>query len=287
MKYLFLLLFSVVALFAPTDLWSNNQVVDYKKADSVKVVKLLTEASRLSKSTNWMVYFGKQFCGIPYVAKTLENNKNEKLVVNLRQLDCTTFVETTTALSLCMKNGKRTFHDFCYYLRMIRYKHGVVDYSSRLHYFTQWIDDNSNLGFVSEITSTTKPFTAIQTLNINYMSSHIDLYPMLKGNPVAIRNISKEEKMLTGRKFRYIPKSKIANNMLFRQTIKDGDIIVILTSKKGLDTSHIGIAVWKNDGLHLLNASSLRHKVVVEPKLLRTYMAEQKTQIGIRVVRLR
>lgn len=287
MKYLFSLLSCVFILQLPLSSLAKNQLIDYKKSDSIKVVKLLRDAAQLSKSTNWMVYFGKQFCGIPYVAKTLENNKTEQLVVNLRQLDCTTFVETTTALSLCMKNGKRTFEDFCYFLRMIRYNHGIVDYSSRLHYFTQWIDDNSSLGFVSEITSANQPFTAIQTLNINFMTSHTELYPMLKDNPINIKTISKQEKLLTGRKFRYIPKSKIVNNKLFRQTIKDGDIIVILTSKKGLDTSHIGIAIWKKDGLHLLNASSLRHKVVVEPKLLYTYMNEQKSQTGIRVVRLR
>ena len=58
--------------------------VDYSKADSTKVVKLLREASRLKSSTNWMTYFGKQFCGVPYVAKTLERNKTERLIVNLR-----------------------------------------------------------------------------------------------------------------------------------------------------------------------------------------------------------
>lgn len=282
MKYLL----SLLLILLVNNASAKGINIDYQKTDSIKIVHLLQEAKRLNSSTNWMVYFGKKFCGIPYVAKTLERNKEEQLVVNLRELDCTTFVETTMALALCMKNKKTTFHDFCYYLRMIRYRQGNVYYPSRLHYFTQWIDDNSKLGFVSEITAKTKPFTCIQTLNIDFMSKHVDLYPMLCGNKKYIEEIREHEKSLTGRKFRYIPKSTISNNKLFRQTIKDGDIIVILTSKKGLDTSHIGIAVWKNDGLHLLNASSLRHKVVIEPKLLSTYMKGQKSQIGIRVVRL-
>lgn len=260
--------------------------VDYSKADSTKVVKLLREASRLKSSTNWMTYFGKQFCGVPYVAKTLERNKTERLIVNLRQLDCTTFVETTLALTLCAKNGKTSFADYCHYLRLVRYRQGRVSYPSRLHYFTQWIDDNSSLGFVKEVTSASKPFTALQTLNIDFMTTHVDLYPMLKGNKSAIAEVRAGEKALNGRKFRYIPKRSIDNSSLLRRTIHDGDILVMLTSKKGLDTSHIGIAVWHKDGLHLLNASQLRHKVVVESKLFRDYMLSQKSQTGIRVVRV-
>jgi putative xylanase len=118
------------------------------------------------------------------------------------------------------------------------------------------------------------------------MSQHIDNYPMLKAHPEWIQAISKMEQQLTGKKFHYIPKAQIANTSLYRKTIKDGDIIAIITSKKGLDTSHIGIAVWHKDGLHMLNASQIRHKVVEEPMPLRTYMSKHPMQIGIRIVRI-
>ena len=77
----------------------------------------------------------------------------------------------------------------------------------------------------------------------------------------------------------------ILNTPLLRAAIHDGDIIAMLTRKKGLDTSHVGIAVWYSDGLHLLNASSIRGKVVEESKTLYQYMQGQRTQIGIRAVR--
>ena len=38
--------------------------------------------------------------------------------------------------------------------------------------------------------------------------------------------------------------------------------------------------------LHLLNASSLRKKVVEEPQTLYQYMQGQRNQLGIRLVRL-
>ena len=61
---------------------------------------------------------------------------------------------------------------------------------------------------------------------------------------------------------------------------------VIITNKKGLDTTHIGLASWHADGLHLLNASSIHHRVIDEPMLLRTYMSKHPVQTGIRVCRV-
>ena len=264
-----------------------NATVCYTKADSIKVMKLLEQGKKLSKDKNIILFYARQLIGVPYVAQTLEVNKQEQLIVNLRQLDCTTYVENVLALTLCTENKKLpTFADFCYYLRMLRYEGGKVDYPTRLHYFTAWISDNTKLGFVHEIQANSAPFTKVQTLDVDYMSQHIDNYPMLKAHPEWIQAISKMEQQLTGKKFHYIPKAQIADNSLYRKTIKDGDIIAIITSKKGLDTSHIGIAVWHKDGLHMLNASQIRHKVVEEPMLLRTYMSKHSMQIGIRIVRI-
>ena len=70
--------------------------------------------------------------------------------------------------------------------------------------------------------------------------------------------------------------------------IRDGDIIAITTSKAGLDVSHVGFAVWGKDGrLHLLNASSIHKKVILEPMTLYQYMQKHPSQTGIRVIRLR
>ena len=258
--------------------------VDYETADSVKVLQLLGEGRQQPKGTNLMVFFARQLLGVPYVAKTLENNKEEKLVVNLRQLDCTTYVETVLALTLCTRQGQTTFADYCRQLQLIRYRNGEVNYPTRLHYFTEWIEDNTRLGFVAERQAPNPPFTAVQTLNINFMTSHAHLYPMLTDKPAWINLIANTERSLTGKRYRYIPKESIANTKLFRQTIHNGDIIAITTTKQGLDTSHIGIAVWHRDGLHLLNASQIRKVTVEEPMTLRTYMQKHPSQQGIRII---
>ena len=81
---------------------------------------------------------------------------------------------------------------------------------------------------------------------------------MLKAHPEWKSGIRKLEQSVNGKRYRYVPKGKIANTAVFRNAIHDGDIIAIITNKKGLDTTHIGIASWHKDGLHLLNASSIQ-----------------------------
>lgn len=268
--------------------------VDETSTDSTTVERIIKEAAQLRHSkTNsnnrqeLLLHIARSLIGVPYVAQTLEVNKTEKLVVNLRQLDCTTYVENVLAIYLCVKNNTQSYSDFKHYLRQLRYVGGNVSYPTRQHYFTEWIEENTNKGFVNEIQSPNPPFTAIQNIKINYMSRHFASYPMLKANPTMVKSIAEMEERLTGKKYRYIPKAQIRNNNLFRQTIHNGDIIAITTKKEGLDTSHIGIAVWHKDGLHMLNASQIHKKVVEEPMTLYQYMQKHPSQTGIRIIRVK
>lgn len=278
--------FSNISAFVTTILTgvaftATAQSVTYCKADSTEIVSLLQSGK---PST---LHFANQLLGRPYVAHTLEVNDDERLVVNTRELDCTTLVETVTALTLCAQNGKSTFADYCNMLRKLRYRQGKqTDYTSRLHYFSDWIEDKSQMRFVTEIQQCTPPFTAIQKLNINYMSQHTSAYAALKKHPEFIKQITVQERALTGRQYRYIPKSAIKNTALLRCIICNGDIIAITCKKPGLDIAHLGFAVWKKDGLHLLNASQLHKKVVLEPMTLEQYLSKHPSHTGIRIIRI-
>ena len=257
------------------------------KKDMERIERLLADAQKLPKDSNLMLHFGKQFLNVPYVAHTLDlNMEEEKLVVNTRELDCTTFVENVLALTLCAQRGETKFTDFENQLQQIRYRNGKVEYTRRLHYFTFWIEDNVRMGYVTKVESQYMPFTAVQRVKVDYMTKHVKDYAMLSAHPEWLGGIKEMESIITGNFFRYIPKKNINNSNILRQTIKDGDIIAILTKKKGLDTSHIGIAVWQKDGLHLMNASSIHKKVVIEPMVLQKYMDKHPSQIGIRLCRV-
>ena len=255
----------------------------YLQADSLKICQLLQQANR-ETSVLWLA---RQFLGVPYVAHTLEINDDERLVVNTRQLDCTTLVETVAALKLCAQADKHSFADYLNALCQLRYRQGrMVGYPSRLHYFTDWIRDKVEMQLVTDIQQPNPPFSAVQTVNVDYMSTHPSAYKALKANPALIPEIRAAEQSLTGLKVRYIPKRSVRNSALLRKVIKDGDILAITCNKKGLEIAHLGFAVWRSDGLHLLNASMIHKKVVEEPMTLYQYLQKHKTHTGIRVIRI-
>lgn len=291
--------FALLFLLVYAGLCAQAQRVEYTPEDSARVVQLLEEAKTQRGTENRILYFGKQFQGVPYVAHTLEQGDTEHLIVNLHELDCTTFVETVLALALCDQQNRLTFDDFCQNLTRIRFRQGkMTDYTSRLHYFTWWAEDNEQLGIVHDIapkigaeshpsSRTQGAFTAVQTVNINYMSSHPTLYKQLKNHPNFVPTIKAYEQATNGRKFHYIPKQNLAwQQSTALGAVKDGDIVAMLTNSDGLDTRHIGIAFWKNGRLHLLHASSLYKKVVMSKETFYEYEMKQPKHTGIRVFRM-
>ena len=90
---------------------------------------------------------GNQFLGTPYVGKTLELPGEEQLVINLMEVDCTTFVETVLALTITIKQGASDFQKVAATLEQMRYLNGSnTGYGSRLHYFSDWIFENEKAG---------------------------------------------------------------------------------------------------------------------------------------------
>ena len=129
----------------------------YSKADSTLVCGILQDmtAQRHSLSHEELILtIARKFIGVPYVAHTLDKNDEERLVVNLHGLDCTTYVEAVTALTLCAERGKHKFSDYVHQLELIRYRGGKMSYVNRLHYFHWWLEDNVRMGFVKEINTT-------------------------------------------------------------------------------------------------------------------------------------
>ncbi len=257
--------------------------VTYKQSDSLTITRLLQRSNQHTT----VLALARCFISVPYVAHTLEVNDREQLVVNTRELDCTTFVETVTALKLCAQQDKHTWGDYLQTLRQLRYRGGHLNgYPSRLHYFSDWIADNAKKHLVCDIQSPNPPFTALQHIRVSYMSEHPKSYKALRKHPELVPQIRQQEQALTGTTAHYIPKADIKNSDLLRRYVKDGDIIAITCNKPGLDIAHLGFAVWRADGLHLLNASQLHRQVIEEPMTLRYYLKKHPTFTGIRIVRI-
>jgi hypothetical protein len=232
-----------------------------------------------------MLENGLSFLGVPYVARTLEESEEETLIVNSNGVDCITFVEYVLAMSLCHSQKKDMgAAAFRKYLQQIRYRDGKIEgYTSRLHYVSDWINDNIHKGFIEDVTTGHSSF--IDTLSLSFMSTHTAYYKQLDRSPENVSKMLEYEKALSGQTVHWIPKKEIPAEGF--SWIENGDIIAITTIVPGLDISHVGIAVYEKEELHLLHASSVKRKVVVEGIPLSGQLKRNKNMSGIRVVRMK
>lgn len=254
-------------------------------ADSVFVERLLQQyAGKDMTPAQLVTAMGREFVGKPYVGGTLEVNApgQEQLVVNTREVDCTTFVDQVLALALTARDGDTRFAAFCQWLTTLRYRGGTVNgYASRLHYFTDFVADNKPLFDLVPAADGTQG--EVRRVTLSFMSTHTDSYPSLRGHPETVALIREVEQRYADYPVRYIPKLSTTLYSLFRE----GDVVALLTTTEGLDVSHLGIVVKENDELHLLHASSAAGKVVVDPRPLSAMLAPRKSCPGIRAIRLK
>jgi hypothetical protein len=225
---------------------------------------------------------GRSFLGVNYEAFSLEKDGDEQLVIHLSGLDCTTFLENTLTLSRCIKSNKTSFEDYQKELTYIRYRDGKLDgYPSRLHYFSDWIFNNTQKGIVKDITKEIGG-EPIQ-FNVFFMSKNSDKYKHLSETPSFIPVIAEQEKEINEREYYFIPNNKVEQ---FEKNILNGDLIAITTNIKGLDIGHVGIAVKESDGrIHFLHAPLVGRKVEISEKPLPEYLAAVKKHTGIIVLR--
>lgn len=265
----------------------NTATVFSSKADSLRIDSLLNASSERSYKTNSerLLFFAKSFIGTPYKGGTLDSGRNETLIVRIDSLDCTTYVETVLALYLSSFKDNPGYDDFSESLIYIRYRGGVIDgYASRLHYFSDWASDNEKKGILREVTQEGEH--DVRLCSLNYMTTHSDLYRQLKDNDSLISEISKVEKSWIDYKMPYIPKN-VLNSSKDDSPVEDGDIIALTTNISGLDVLHLGFALWIDGRLHLLHASSLHGKVIIDTSTIFDYLKNRNKHTGIRVLRVK
>jgi hypothetical protein len=227
-----------------------------------------------------MTGFGRYFVGLPYVAHTLDLAGPERLVVNLKELDCVTLVENALGLALVARQDG-TFDDFARSLAHIRYRDGRLDgYTSRLHYFSDWLLDAERKGLVSNITAELGgvPFDK----RIHFMTSNSHAYRQLQEDPALVDSVRQIEERLNQEQLFWIPQDRIA---AVASRIQEGDIIGITTAIDGLDISHTGLATWVDGRLHLLHAPDVGQPVEISTRPLAERIRASRLQNGIMVAR--
>ena len=254
-------------------------------SDTVVINKLLMQGykSGINEANALIEFYARQLLGTPYVAHTLEADE-ELLTINIHELDCLTFIETLYALTRATLDGRYSWRDYAANIENIRYRGGQMgDYSSRIHYISEWIIDNHVRGNLVEVTPDL-PHVDYMVKNIDYMTHHTDSYRQLKDDSVMVEKIRRFE--LRNHRFPYLKRSWL-NDKAVKAALRSGDFVSLVTKNEGLDVSHNGIIIVDDKGdPYLLDASMSGGKVMLEGKPLFKYLEKSKTNIGVRVFRM-
>jgi hypothetical protein len=276
-----LILFFFTILFFSSSAFNTRD--DYEEKLAKKKLKSFDESLKNESISKIIETVGLSFLGTEYVAGTLDENiYSEQLVIKISGLDCVTFVENTLAMSRAIESGSPTFANYKDELQTIRYRDGKIEgYTSRLHYFSDWIYDNEQKGIVKDITK--KIGGVPYNKKINFMSTHSDSYKQLGTDDGESNAIIKSiEKKINARNLYYIPKGEVDT---YYDDLQTGDIIATTTEIKGLDVTHTGYIYKKNGKTYFLHASIIAKEVIVSKEELKAYLKSDKKKTGIMVAR--
>jgi len=176
--------------------------------------------------------------GRPYACCPLgPRSARERLVVDLDAFDCVTLVETALALA-----RSRTTRGFLAELKNTRYRDGRVAWTTRLHYFSDWLRHNQRRGALAIRSrgAGSRPVEAILSV--------------VEGLPP--RRV----------RFHVVPKRGLR---AAGSRISDGAIVAFASVRPGLDFFHTGILFREPGGgsgsLTLYQAKRSVGAVVAEP----------------------
>ncbi len=212
-----------------------EQLINPGKWTIEELDRIINEASEIKEAGKRIEFLSRIFLNVSYEGSTLIGNLTtpEVFVINLEKVDCFTLIDYVEAMRL-----SSSISGFTENLRRIRYHSGNVSYESRNHFFTDWIENNSE--FVEDITDLIGEYRTIHI--IKKLNCKKDGTYIIQG----IKSIEREIK--------YIPASAI--DEVVTERLMTGDYVGIYSDEEGLDVSHVGIIIRTEDIIYIRHASS-------------------------------
>ena len=206
------------------------------------------EALQMDQPGRQVEHLSAGFLGLPYVVSPLIGSptQDEVLVNDLVRVDCFTLLDFVEALrrSVDLSNFDQT-------LLQVRYQGAELSYRSRHHFFSAWGD--ANRPHLRDVTADVAG-PSLQRLE-KILNRKQDGGLWLEGIPTWQRELA------------YLPTAALDGVPLAR--LQTGDYVGIVSPLPGLDVSHTGILLWREETLYLRHASSRAStgKVLDEPLL--------------------
>jgi hypothetical protein len=204
------------------------------EAGEARIKRLIAEARGYEQISQRIDFISGALRGTRYQRYTLIGGprRPEQFVVRDDAFDCVTFCEMVLAAALARDLG-----EFETALREIRYRHGIVNWFERNHYFFEWGEHN----------------VANKTCRWIAMDGAVELHKTVYWH----RALGRRRFAMT-----VIPRATFLAN---KAMLANGDIIGFITRRPNLDYFHVGFIVFGGDGeLMLRHASQSRHRVLDE-----------------------
>jgi len=235
--------------------------IDLGKFSEDGLDQIIRKGSEIMDVAKRIDFLSTQFLDIDYAESTLIGDKDmpEVFVINLLGVDCLTFIEYIKAMRL-----SDSFPAFESNLRKVRYKYGIVEFANRNHFFTDWIGHNAE--FVHDATEEIGGKNTVKVLKS--LNEKEDGSYFLAGIQPVTREVI------------YIPSDSIDDSVL--GNLRTGDYAGIYSPFKGLDVSHTGIIIKKENSLYLRHASSQREYQKVVDQDFKDYMTGKPGMIILR-----
>jgi len=209
---------------------------------------IIREASEIHGAGERIAFISEKFLGLPYQEKTLIGDKNtpEVFVINFEGVDCFTFIDYIEAMRL-----SASFSEIRENLQRIRYKTGKVVFENRNHFFTDWVESNSE--FVEDVT---EGIGGKSSLRVEKMLN------VKEDGTYFLNGIAPKKRII-----KYIPSVVVDDSIMNK--LRTGDYVGMYSEKSGLDVSHMGIIIKNEDSLLITHHSSvfLRHASSVKGKV--------------------
>ena len=235
------------------------------------------------------VRVGELAAGTPYVPDTLDeylrnggSPLQEPLTVSLAYFDCVTLVESCLAVArLARGEGAPTWKRFGQEIERMRYRGGKrTGYTSRLHYFSEWITDGEKRGLVKNLGKDLGGTT--DSRQLRFMSEHREEYPAM-ANQAVFDEIGEIEERISRTPRQVVPLGRIPQ---VAPRIQTGDVLGFATRISGLDVTHTAFAYRDKDGtLRVLHAPLSGGVVEITRATLPEYVAAIRRASGILVAR--
>lgn len=197
------------------------------------------------------------FLSRPYHANALHGGPqtSERLLLDLDGFDCLTLIENVIALARA-----QDLAGYVAELVQLRYLAGQVDWSQRLHYFSDWLRASQRRGVLTVINAE-QPLLYTKTLNVL-----ADYAPRQH-------------------KISLCPRSQL---LQIAPKLAEANVVAFASTRAGIDYFHVGLLFWSGDAqrqiLQLVHASRSAGGVVTEP--LNSFLKRNRMR-GLKLARIK